>query len=229
MSRLGASIALLACLAGCVGETGAPAAVAPARGEQPDWEQQMERARHLAAAGNSYTLVSPDGVYTFYNDPHPFCYVYAIPGAWASASEPGLYRSKQGRGIAGVLFLLAVDLAGVEGASPVERAANAATREYERRLGRHLTGVELAPFESARPGTWRWKAAPVVEGGTSLEFPAKVFVELGPGAVAQITVEGTADDDALARLIVASLRTTTDPACYWSLLEEMLKAALPSG
>lgn len=62
----------------------------------------------------SYTLVTPEGVYTFFNHPRPFCYTYAIPGAWASAPEADLYLARQGRGFAGVLFLLAGDLAGVE-------------------------------------------------------------------------------------------------------------------
>jgi hypothetical protein len=185
----------------------------------------MDLARREAAAGNNFTLRTPDGVYAFFNDPHPFCYTYSIPGAWQAGSEPNWYVSEQGRGQVGVLFLLAADLEGHEGASLVERAANAATREYETRVGRPLAGVELVRFESARSGTWRWKAAPVREGGVSLELPSKVFVELGAEAVAQISVGGTGDDDELARRIVETLRTTTDPGCYWAVLEEMLKAS----
>jgi len=222
-------IALVAWLTGCAGGPGAPATADPERTGRPAWQQQMELARRLAAAGSNYTLVTPDAVHTFYNEPRPFCYTYAIPGAWTSSPEPDLYVSKDGRGFAGVTFLLAASLEGVEGASLVERAANAATRAYEAETGRPVSGVALAPFASERPGTWRWSAPSADEGETRLEFPAKIFVELGSDALAQITVGGTADDDGLARRIVATLRTTTDPGCYWSLLEDLLKAALGDG
>jgi len=229
VSRVRVSIALIAWLPGCAAGTGPPVAEDPVRAVQPAWQQQMDLARRLTAAGSNYTFVTPDGVYTFYNDPRPFCYTYAIPGEWTSASEPDLYVSKHGGGLVGVMFLLAADLDGIEGASLVERAANAATRAYEAQRGRPVAGVELAPFESERSGTWRWSVAPAVEGATSLEFPAKIFVDLGHDAVAQITVGGTGDDDELARRILATLRTTTDADCYWSLLEDMLKAALGDG
>jgi hypothetical protein len=194
----------------------------------------MDEARRLAAAGKNYAMVltpvqagasGSSGVFVFYNNPRPFCYTYMIPGDWVFAREPNAYRSKDGRAVAGVLFMLPKDLEGGEGTTLVERAGNLVTREYGKALGQPLAGVELIPFESTRPGTWRWRAAPVSQAGRHIVFPAKIFVDLSPDAVAQITVAGTRDNDDLARRIVERLRTTLDPECYWPLLEDMLKSA----
>lgn len=38
------------------------------------------------------------------------------------------------------------------------------------------------------------------------------------------TVRASADDDALARRIIESLRTTRAPECYFPIAERMLKA-----
>jgi len=51
-----------------------------------------------------------------------------------------------------------------------------------------------------------------------------VLVDLSPDAVLGIWVSGTSDNDGLVRHIIESLKTTSDPKCYWSVLEAMLKA-----
>ena len=208
-----------------VGPTGAPAVGLPAGGARPVWQQEMDRARRQAAAGNAYVLRGPSiGVLTMYNNPGPFCYMYRIPGDWVEAGEPALYRSKDYRAFAGVLFLLARSLADMDGATLVERARTSATRTHEKALGKPLTGVEWVPFESARPGTWKWTVAPVTQGQITTVFPTKIIVDLGPEAVVQITVGGTPDDDGLARRIIESLKTTSDPQCYLAVLERELKS-----
>jgi hypothetical protein len=188
----------------------------------------MDRARREAAAGRTYEVITPQGVFVFYNNPRPFCYTYSIPGEWVAAAGSGAFRSKDGRAFAGVLFVLAGHLSSIQGATLVERAGNGVTKEYEKRVGQPLAGVELMPFDSSRAGTWRWQAAPVTQGNRQVALPPKVIVDLSPHGVAQITVAGTSDDDRLLRQILETLRTTSDPACYWSTLENMLKAALGS-
>jgi hypothetical protein len=39
-----------------------------------------------------------------------------------------------------------------------------------------------------------------------------------------ITITGNPDDEALARSVLESLRTTTDAECYRSLLEQLVRA-----
>ena len=192
--------------------------------KQLAWQQRMEQARSGAAAGNAFTLRGPSGILTVYNNPRPFCYMYLIPGDWVEAREPGLYRSRDGKAFVGLLFRLAREFEGVAGATLVERAANAATREHEKALGKPLTGAGIAPFESARPGTWKWTATPVREGVVLSGVAPKVFVDLSPEAIVQITAFGTSDDDGLARRIIESLKTTSDPQCYWGELERELKS-----
>lgn len=238
MKPISVWIALALSVTGCAGQIGAPAVADPKGDQRPAWQQQMDQARRFAEAGKNYVLVvrSPQagrsgsgGVFVFYNNPRPFCYTYMIPGEWVHGLEPNSYRSKDGRAFAGVLFLLPRSLQGVEGATLVERAANLVTRVHEKAVGQPLTGVELIPFDSARPGTWRWRAAPVTQAEKRIDFPSKILVDLSPNAVVQITVTGTADDDSLARRIIEALRTTTDPECYWPVLEDMLKSALGGG
>jgi hypothetical protein len=53
--------------------------------ERTTWQQQMDLAQRAAAAGKAYNLVLPAGVLSFYNNPHPFCYTYMIPGDRACA------------------------------------------------------------------------------------------------------------------------------------------------
>lgn len=223
MRPMGAWIVPAVLLVGCAGQTG-PSVVGTGS-QRPGWQQWLDQARRDAAAGNAYVLVmGPAGVFTFYNNPRPFCYMYIIPGEWVPEGEPGAYRSKDGRAFAGVSFWLPGVFEGVDGATLVERARTVVTRGYEKGLGQPLASVELAPFESARPGTWRWRSVPVSQAGRSIVFPAKILVDLSPDAVVVITVVGTPDDDDLARRIIESLRTTSDPKCYWPVLEKMLKA-----
>jgi len=194
----------------------------------------MDAARRLAVTGQTYVLhfkgdgEKRSGIYVFYNNPLPFCYTYMIPGEWVRSPGQDGYRSQDGRAFVGVWFLLAESLVGVEGATLLERLRNDVTASYEKQLGQRLAGVELLPFESGRPGTWRWTAAPVsVKQRGTLKFPVKILVDLGSEAIAHITVIGTADDQDLARRVVETFRTTSDTACYLPVLETMLRSMRP--
>ena len=122
--------------------------------------------------------------------------------------------------------MYARQLDGLEGSNLPERARTAITRGYENTLGRSATDVELIPFESVRPGTWRWKApAPVAEGHGVAVFPTKIIVDLSPDGVAVVTV-ALGDEEGLARRVIETLKTTHDPECYFTMLEGMLKTGL---
>jgi len=207
-----------------VAQTGAPAAESATGGPRPAWQQRMEEARRSAAAGNTKVLRGPSGLLAMYNNPSPFCYRYVIPGDWVEAEEPGLYRSTHGKAVAGVAFRLAREFEGARGETLVERVATVITREHEKAMGKALVGVALTPFESVRPSTWKWMAASSVQGNTLSGVAPKVLVDLSPEAVAQITVFGTPDDDGLVRRIIESLKTTSDPQCYWAELERELRS-----
>lgn len=233
MRPMGARMALAVLFAGCAGQ-GAGQAVATPPGDQlPAWQQRMDHARRVAAAGRNYVIVSSPlkaeasgsgGVYVFYNNPRPFCYMYTIPGDWVVAPQPNAYRSKDGKAFVGVSFDLPRNLEGAEGATLVERARNAFTRWYEKASEQPVTAAKLVPFESARGGTWKWTALPVMRG-EGQSSPTRIIVDLSPDAVVHITVRGTADDDGLARRVIERLKTTTTPECYFPVLEHMLRAA----
>lgn len=210
-------VALMVTAAGCAGQSQRSAVPTPLGDRITGWQQEMDTARRLAAAGQTYVLITPTGVYDSYNNPSPFCYAYTIPGDWKAAEEPALFRfRKDDRAFVGVLFLLLRDLESFEGGTVVERAGTAVARGFERAL--HLpplAGGALAPFQSKRAGTWKLTA----DALERVRLPAKVIVDLSPDAVAVITVGGTTDNDELARRVIANLRTTSNPECYWADLE----------
>lgn len=225
---MGAWIVLALLLVGCAGRTG-PSAVGTGS-QQSAWQEWLDQARRDAAAGRATSLMmGPVGIYTFYNNPQPFCYMYIIPGDWVPAPQPAnTYRSKDGRAHVTVKFVLARNLEGLPGSNLLERTRTAIIRDLEKIFGLVLIGVELVPFESARPGVWKWKA-PALKKGELYIHLQEIIVDLSPDAVVEIIVTGSGeseDDDALARRIIASLRTTTDPKCYWPVYEGMVKAML---
>lgn len=199
--------------------------------QQPAWQKNMEESRRAAARGEveifSIGSGAPwvPGTYVYNNSPRPFCYAYTIPGEWnAVRNQPGAFRSKDGRSVAGVTFLPPRRLEDVEGATLVERARNYSVRQREREFRQPLANVELVTFDSARPGTWQLKAGPLaVPDGRTMPFPLYVIVDFSPHTVAEINVMGSGDHAQLARRIIESLKTTEDPACYLSDLERLYK------
>jgi hypothetical protein len=229
-----AMIVLAVSLAGCASPTGAPGPVSSTGNQQSKLQGLMDDAHRMAASGKVFVLHfrpikavarGTGAIYVFYNNPRPFCYTYMIPGDWVSGREAGSYVSEDGRAFVGVLFELSKNFEGLEGATLVQRAEKSISREYEKALGVRLAGIELDPFESARPGTWKWQADPVTQGNHEITAASKFIIDLNPHeAVAIITIQGTPDDDGLARRIIETLKTTSNPECYWPVLEPLLKS-----
>ena len=218
-------IALLLVLSACAGQMGR---------QRPEWEQPINEARRNAAAGKTFECFltpvqagasSEGGVYVFYNNPHPFCYSYIIPGNWVRTQNPSIYRSENGDTTVSVDFYLPKVFENFDGATLLERTRTNITCNIEKKFGLKLSGVELVRFDSTRPGTWKWKAAPIKQGIHLIEFPPIFIVDLSPDAIViiNIMVKGTSNVDGLARSIIDTLKTTSAPECYWSDLERMLK------
>jgi len=196
-------------------------------------KQKMEEARQFALSGREYILNTQgeseesSNVYVFYNNPHPLCYSYIIPGMWTYSPGESAYRSKDGRSIVSVDFMLNSQLKTVEGSTVLERLKNFITSAYEAQLGQRLSNVEVTTFDSARPGTWKWHASPVTVQGGQHDIPPKIFVALDTIGYATLTVVGTTDDDAVLRRILGSMKTTHATDCYWTELEAVLKSIYP--
>ncbi len=203
----------------------------PIHAQQPMWQQKMGESRRAAANGETEVFSigtgAPwaPGTYVYNNSPRPFCYAYSIPGEWSSVrNQPGVFRSKDGRSVAGVTFLPPQRLEGVEGATLVERASNYAVRQRGRDFRQPLTNVELVPFESARGGTWHLKAGPLtVPDGRTMPFPMYVLIDFSPHTIAEVNVMGAGDHAELVRQIILGLKTTSEPACYLADLEKLYK------
>ena len=219
-------IARALCLASCV-----------ASAQTTTWQQAVEDGRRAALNGESTVLLLreghdlgadwPAGVYVFFNNPRPLCYAYVVPGEWYPA-RGGSLRSKDGKALVGVTFWKPGSTDGVEGATPMDRARVVSIRQHERQLRMPLVGAELVPFESARPGTMRLKAAPLTfPNGVTTPFPLNVIVDLSPVTFAEVNAFGTGDDENIARRVIEKLRTTTNPECYLADMERMYKAWYP--
>jgi hypothetical protein len=203
----------------------------------PLWQKEMDEARRSAANGeNTAIVVRPNsklqadwavGVHVFYNAPRPFCYAYVVPGEWLPVpGKGGLLRSREGRALVNVNFIPPRRLESVEGETILERGRKTAVRDLERALGQPLVDASLVPFESARMGAWRLTAAPISRrDGQKLPLPLHIIVDLQPHTVAEVNVVDSDADEDLARQIVSSLRTTTEPGCYSSDMERMFRAA----
>lgn len=103
----------------------------------------------------------------------------------------------------------------------MDRASKMVTAWMAKEAGRPIVGV---PFESAVPGTLKWKPDAEHGGQRGLTL-TKILAEHPPGWVLMLTVGGTDDDDALARAVLASLRTTSDRDCYWPVIRNMMRRA----
>lgn len=133
-----------------------------------------------------------------------------------------MLRSEDGRASAGVLLYSTQDLKDFEGSDLVARAAKLITKVYEQSVGQPLTDATLVPFESIRPGAKRWIASwrATLRGRPVLMEASKVFVEIAPGWVVQITVQGTSDDEGLTRRLLETLSTSSEPECYWPFIRQ---------
>lgn len=202
--------------------------------QQPRWQNEINDDKGRAARGQTTTFAIPPGakvranwppgLYEYYNGTRPFCYAYVIPGDWKVGPGPTVY-SRDGRVIASVRFRPPSDFRGVTADNLLERARELAVRDIERNhnRGRPLVGVELMPFESARGGAWLLKAAPIYQREGRQVFPAFAIVNLGLNTVAEITVIAASGAEDLARQIVGTIRTSTEPACFLPELERLYK------
>lgn len=157
--------------------------------------------------------------YYFNNNADRLCYTYKIPGKWRSSGQSGLLRSEDGQAYAGIFLYSAKELEEFEGPDLVTRAARLLTRSYEKRLGLSIDRESLVPFKSQQSGTIKWSISWPRERGGQYRA-SKIFVEIAPRWVAQITVTGAADEDALARHILETLNSTSDPECYWPFIRK---------
>jgi len=94
------------------------------------------------------------------------------------------------------------------------RAVYFITGGYEQAFGKPLAGaVSVTPFQSRVTGTLRWTASSIQDRGR--RFPIKILAEYPRGSVLMLTVMGSPDDERLAREVLDSLATTSEPDCFW--------------
>ncbi len=168
--------------------------------------------------GKEILVAAPDRAFYFNNDETRLCFKFSVSGSWVASEESGLLvsRSDPNR-FAGVLVRSAQELQSVEGADMVERAARATQATYEERLGSAPVTAAFEPVSSspgaARAWVARWN---LVRNGRQVRLDVrKVFTQLEPGWVAQITASDPADE----REMLQTLGTTRDPGCYRAFVQ----------
>jgi hypothetical protein len=165
--------------------------------------------------------------YYFNNNENRLCYTYKILGKWLLNSDPALLRSTDGHSVVGVLLFSAEELKNYEGNDLVTRASNRITEIYAESAGNFLDNVELEPIPKA--GAMKWSATLTLKrAGHSTELQiSKIFAEIVPGWVAEITAIGTFDNDRIASHILEVLGTTSEPECYWPLIRKYIPISPP--
>ena len=160
------------------------------------------------------------------------CFTFKIPGTWVpDTKERGWFLGTKPDRNLGVLLLTESELERYSGATAVMRAAKFITGLYQKRLDvtSSESSAKLSKFRSARNGAMKWSGV-FTNTRKNMQYSAeKVLVELMPGKVAQITTmkpDGSFDDK-LAREVLATLSSTSDPDCYWSFLQSHLVLKRP--
>lgn len=163
-------------------------------------------------------------VWYFNNNSDRLCYTFTVSGNWKPGGKPGLLVSEERRAIVSVLLISEKELKHIKGNDILTRAVNFMAMIYEKAHGRPPDSSKVAPFESSRAGSIKWSAYWITErAGKPVRAEAnKVFVEIAPGWIAQITASYTADGDEMTRDIIETLGSKTDPECYWPLIHKFV-------
>lgn len=168
--------------------------------------------------GKEMLVAAPDRAFYFNNDEKRICFTFSVSGSWVASEESGLLRSRSDpNSFAGVLVRSAQELQSVEGADMFERAARVTQVTYEESLGSAPVTAAFEPASSSPGAARAWVARWNLErNGKQMRFEVrKVFAELAPGWVAQIT----ASDRANEREILQTLGTTRDAGCYRAFVQ----------
>ena len=159
----------------------------------------------------------------FNNDSDRACYTFELRGAWQPAGKAGALHSKLDQAFVGVLLVSADELQDAEGEDLLSKAANFFEDFTSRMLRTSPDRSEVEAFQSSYSRAIKWKASWTVDRAGKKEEVniKKIYAEISPGWVAQITAAATkiCDDD-LAREILDTLQITADPECFWPLIEQ---------
>ena len=171
--------------------------------------------RTAAAQSGAANIISPR-----------LCFTLQIPGQWIPGNDPGTYYSPDRKQFVEVLNLLAKDLDRGKGITLVEKEGFILEQAYQKALRKKLTDVQMLPFESAMEGTWKWNAARPEGRGTEFHFPKRFIVDLSPEGIIVLNIQGTPDDDDLARRIIGTIRQSKQRPCKLpNSVDEILKDA----
>lgn len=178
----------------------------------------MSETYWVSPDGNEVVVVTrePESETLYFNnDTSQLCYKYRIPGIWHARGEDGVLVSEDG--LAGIALYSPEDLSEASGPEAITRASDAVVNAYEISFGTPLATKELIPFPSSRPGTMKLTVSLYgpVQGMPPRLTAHKVFVEIAPGWVAQISLAGKMDPDPMYRNVIDSLATTSEQRCYW--------------
>jgi hypothetical protein len=196
---------------------------APAKAIAQDGPADSVQGQVWAGEGKQVFFRIADEAYYFNNDSDRLCYTFRIKGNWHPGG-PGLWRSEDGNGFAGVAVVsmqqLQSDAASLgvlkqyDGSDLINRTADVLTAIFEKRIGRPPTESTREPYSPQRTGTVKWSAHWQQAPGNPGVTANRILLEITPGWVAQLTAEGMANRDALLSQILETLSTTAVAECY---------------
>lgn len=211
-------------------------AIGPAQGFSPP-EKDLTPADYWVSRDQTEVILAfptRRQIWYFNNNSEKLCFTFKVPGDWKPGNTSGLMLSEEYQGIAGVLVLSEQELQYSKGDDLLARAVHFITKINQRAAGmdKPPDSSEVSPFQSSRAGSIKWTANWIAEReGKKIRIEInKVFVEIAPGWVAQITVSATerssplldSGEDEIAREILQTLENTSDPGCYWPFIRKFV-------
>jgi hypothetical protein len=105
------------------------------------------------------------------------------------------------------------DLKRNKGKTIVEKESAALEQAYNKALRKKVGDVKLLPFDSSVPGTWKWTATLPNDVEPGFHSPKRYFIDLSPEGIVVLNIQGTTDDDDLARRTIATLKHSKERPC----------------
>jgi hypothetical protein len=183
-------------------------------------------------------VIVADGQTHYFQNLHPHCLAYTLPGEWEFAYQEAALRTPDTRHeFVGVLLWGVVSLPGPPSADPVERAAAYYQADTAKDWGGPVPST-VEPFPQTRPGAVLLQFSEVVvtseaaaralgpekpKVGERVGIQKRVIAPLMPGVLIVVTVS----DVALARSVLETLEITEDPQCWRGAIRERFPGIRP--
>jgi hypothetical protein len=190
----------------------------------------VESGGYATGSRRGHGVIVVDGERTHYfENYHPHCLAYTLPGEWEFGIQEGVVRRIGGRGpFVGVMLTSAQHLPGGPDVDGVSRVVSEFQRKMEQDWDQPVAST-VTPFPATQSGAVLLEFGTVVmtprtaartyggaEVGTVVGLPKRVIVPFVDGVVLILTVP----DAEHARHVLSTLQVSEDPRCWHATIRQ---------